>query len=455
MGELLKATLQEVSADANQTAIGDPVPVQFNPESLKLRLQNQTDGGRSRGRQRRQHNGASSTTLSMDLVFDTADEGTDDAPVSVRTKTAIVEKYVLPKQETSDAPPRLQFQWDQLIIAGIVESVDIDFDHFAENGAPLRAKVSLSIKEQDPQYTYIEGASGPAARNSTNTQPAGSNTTASPGRGTNNNRGGGDNSDRSDTALEGETAPDFLARHGLDPSAWRGLGVDLSAGLSLQAGVEIGFNASLGAGLGVGARLGVHAQAGISLEASLSTGSKKVDGDGAGLALSAAGGLQPAMETLKIRDTSGAANATRQAFGLGGGTSGGTGIDRSSDGRSRPPQASRSTGSVSTGADSQRDSTPGTTTPLLPKADPRATSFGYGVPLREFYPTALTQTEIRVCSGAVKPATDGGPAFRTQKTTPPWEALPKRDRGRALADSAEAERRQAGCAPDHPPCNCH
>lgn len=454
MGELLKATLQEVSADKNQTAIGDPVPVQFNPESLKLRLQNQTEGGRSRGRQRRQHTGASSTTLSMDLVFDTADEGTNEAPVSVRTKTAIVEKYVLPKEDTSDAPPRLQFQWDQLIIAGIVESIDIDFDHFAENGAPLRAKVSLSIKEQEPKYTYVEGASGPAARDSSRTQPAGGgNDRASPGSGTNTNGGDGSggNSDQSDTALEGETAPEFMARQGLDPSAWRGLGVDLSAGLSLEAGVEVGFRADLNAALGVGASFGVHAEAGVSLEASLGIGSsKKVNGDSAGLALSAAGGVQSAMETVKIQQTSRAAGAAQSEFGMETAKSGHD-KQTSPGASSQTPSAASSASKTASGTTRNRQSAPAAALP--PKADPRATSYGYGVPLRDLYPTALTQAEVRVCSGN-QPSAEAGPQFRKKMTTAPWEALPQRDRTRTLADSAEAKRRGDRCSYKHQPCHC-
>jgi hypothetical protein len=455
MGELLKATLQEVSADENQTAIGDPVPVQFNPESLKLRLQNQTEGGRSRGRQRRQHNGASSTTLSMDLVFDTADEGTDEAPVSVRTKTAIVEKYVLPKEETSDAPPRLQFQWDQLIIAGIVESLDIDFDHFAENGAPLRAKVSLSIKEQEPRYTFVEGASGPAARDASRSRPAGGgNAAAAPGSGTNASDGRSDSGDRIATALEGETAPEFMARQGLDPSAWRGLGADLSAGLSLVAGAEIAFNAGLSAGLGVGASLGVHAEARVSLEASLGMGAgagaastqgasapKRVDGDHAGLALSAAGGVRAALETLALRETSRTTGAARRAFGME------SQPEPSGPATTRPPSTAGAAGqAVSAPGRSAPSREPAAPSPALsPKADPRATSYGQGVPLRALYPTALTQAEVRVCS-ATHPGAEAGPPFRQHKTTPPWEALPQRDRPRSLADDLEARRRGRGCA---------
>lgn len=460
MAELLKALLQEVSADESQRPIGDPVPVQFNPTSLRLRLQNQTDGGRSRGRQRRQHNGASSTTLSMDLVFDTADEGSDEAPVSVRTKTAMVEKYLLPKDNTSDAPPRLQFQWDQLIIAGVVESLDVDFDHFAANGAPLRAKVSLSIKEQEPKYTYAAGASGPAARDSSAATPPGGGG-AAPGSGTNETPAGG-NSSLSDTALDGETAPEFLARHGLDPSAWRGLGVDLSAGLSLSAGVEVGFSAGLSASVGLGVSVGVMASAGVSLEASLGlnasavfagtaqagaapggagsaaatgaadtarTQSQKVNGDQAGLALSAAGGVQSAVERLKIQETQKASGASRSAFGI-------------------PATATPSASGPGSGA--SKPSAPAVAGPS--RADPRSAGFGFGVPLRPLYPTALAQTETSLCSSG--PGADGQPPFRRQVTTPPWQALPRRDSTRTLAESAESRRRRSPCDYIHHPCGC-
>lgn len=442
MTELLKATLQEVSADENQRPIGDPVPVQFNPTSLRLRLQNQTDGGRSRGRQRRQHNGASSTTLSMDLVFDTADEGSDAAPVSVRGKTAIVEKYLLPRDQTSDAPPRLQFQWDQLIIAGVVESVDIDFDHFAANGAPLRAKVSLSIKEQEPRYTFAAGASGPAARDSSAALPPGGSGAVAPGSGTNENTGGGNN--RSDTALADETAPDFLARHGLDPSAWRGLGVDLSADLSLSAGLEVGFSASLGASLGLGVAAGATAAAGISLEMSLGlnasavfagtaqagagTGSgasqtRKVNGDSAGLLLAAAGGVQAAVESVKIQETRTAAAASRSAFGA--------------------PAPTADAGAPPLPAGAVANTGAAAPVPGFVSADPRSASFGFGVPLRPLHPAALTLA-----------ATGASPPFRRQVTTPPWQALPARDSGRAQAEQAESNRRRTPCDYAPHPCSC-
>src|SRR5688572_16728002 len=97
MSTLEKATLQEIKSDDSRAPIGDPIPVQFNPTTLKLQLSNTIEGNRSRGRQARQYIGSSSTTLTLDLIFDTADEGTMDNPRSVREKTGQVEQFVLPK----------------------------------------------------------------------------------------------------------------------------------------------------------------------------------------------------------------------------------------------------------------------------------------------------------------------------------------------------------------------
>jgi Contractile injection system tube protein len=108
---LAKATLQEISAGKDAKPLGDPIPVQFNPESLKLSLSNKIEGGDTRGKQTRQYLGKSSTTLSFDLFFDTADQGMTDKPVSVRTQTALVERFVLPKGtgNKKQKPPKCRF----------------------------------------------------------------------------------------------------------------------------------------------------------------------------------------------------------------------------------------------------------------------------------------------------------------------------------------------------------
>ncbi len=488
MAELQKAKLQEVKADKNQKPIGVALPVQFNPGSLRLKLTNQSSGGRSRGNQRRQNNGQGSTVLSMDLVFDSADEGSEGTPVSVRNKTNIVERFVLPKERSSEAPPLLRFEWDKLIIVGIVESLDINFEHFASNGAPLRAKMSLSIKEQNPKYAYLKLGKG--KKDSDAAKNSGGNKSA-PGSGTNEQGGKSSNSDRSDTALDGESAAEFLARQGLDPNAWRGLDVDLSAGLSLQAGVEVGFSANLSTGLGIGVSAGISSNTGVSLEASLGIGASavltagaggsvgaavsaglssiggankagvshttKVSGNDAGKALSAAGGIRSAIETVKTKEIHAITSAAQTAFGLlaRGDNAGLVALAFASRATAAGTSVSYSplAASQKAGVGGNLPAAGGNRMPAnainLPRADPRSTSYGYGVPLEPLYAAALTQGQVRLCprneSGL---RADDGPNFRQEKTTPPWVALPRRDKTRALADQ-----KQTQCSSRN--CQCH
>jgi hypothetical protein len=312
MPSLTKATLQEISAD--KTA--KPIPkteleVQFNPQSLKLELANQIEGGDTRGRQNRQYLGHASTTLSFDLHFDSADLGTTNEPVSVREQTAMVERFVLPKGKGDDkqAPPKCRFHWNELIIDGIIESLSIDFELFAANGTPLRAKMSVALKEQNAKYELLEKKDRPAAKGRT---------------------------DKSAQALAGESAADFAVRMGLDPGAWRGIAGQLGASgsLSLQAGVAIDFSSSLSLGAGIG--IGISA------------------GASAGFALSAAGGLSASLATAAGVKSASAAASARLSFGM------------------------EARASVQT---------------RTPPADPRATTFGLGVPLR---PRASVAVRLKV-----------------------------------------------------------
>ena len=172
MGQLHKATLWEITSDERAEPVGAEIAVQLNPTSLRLQLSNQVEGGRSRGRQARQYLGTSSTVLSMELVFDTADEGTSEQPRSVLDKTRQLERFVLPQQDGKETPPKLRFHWGNLIFDGVVDSLTVDLDLFAASGVPLRAKVGLSIKGQDPEYQFLQ--SGPGANAGGNAPEPGS-----------------------------------------------------------------------------------------------------------------------------------------------------------------------------------------------------------------------------------------------------------------------------------------
>ena len=489
---LKKATLQEIKADASAAPIGDPIEVQFNPASLKLDLANTVEGGDTRS-QTRQFLGKTSTTLTFDLHFDTADEGTSAAPVSVRTRTAAIEKFVLPKAEgnAKQAPPKARFAWDKLIIDGIIESLSIDFDLFAPNGTPLRAKMGVSMKEQDAKYQALK--SGPGANQAIEASPPGS-----PGTGPGTTESGP--TDRSADALDGESAADFAARMGLDPSAWRGIAAQLGAGssLSLSAGVSIDFNSSLSAGAGIGFSAGIEASADVSLgasfgleaSASISAGaslsasvSASADAS-AGFALSAAGGVGAAIETVAIVQSQSAATDARRSFGsavpaLPPGTpsvtssAGATAIGAasipsasvsavtavpgvpppSSTPRPAMPDQSRAplqkSGARGQSLPSASAQAAAPAAPAPPMADPRATSFGFGVPLR---PRVGSAADLRSSAAAGRvPLRSRSPVADVlsshDPSAPPWTQLPPIGPSRA-ADRSQAQRhpaRRCGC----------
>lgn len=477
MSELCKAQLQEVSADANESPIGKPVPVQFNPSTLKLRLSNQVEGGESRGRQRRQQTGASSTVLSMELVFDSADEGSEAAPVSVRTKTAIVEKYVVPKTDGSEVPPRLRFQWNNFFLTGIVDGLDIEFDLFAANGTPLRARVSLSIKEQDPKYQYLAAGSG--ARGSGRAKPPGAPDLTQPGAGgagpgvtggpgasvgfgaaAGFGAGAGLSASLSagtsvGIALEGETGVEFATRMGLDPGAWRGLSTDLQSGLSLNAGAAVGFDARMSLAGGLGTKVGVQADAKVSLSAAIG-----VNGAGGaseptahstrakpGFALSTAGGVQAAIERVSMGQSKTAAEQTRQAFSTSASTASlAFDANMSTRQRQHPPLL---TSGISSAESAQL---PGSQSQL----DLRAISYGLGVPLQPLYPTVRVQQQPVIYRGGSDqaPGKTVFPPVAEHPAVSPWQALPHRDPGRKKADQLSQSRQSVcfnnSCGGSHP-----
>lgn len=480
MPALAKATLQEISAtEPAEPVNGAPaVEVQFNPQTLKLALASRVEGGDSKGKQVRQWIGKTSTTLSFDLHFDTADEGTTDKPVSVRTKTAMVEKYVLPKENPTEkqATPKVRFHWSELIFDGLIESLNIDFDLFAADGTPLRAKMAVTIKEQDAKYEL--GKSGPAANTPGNASPPGQGG-AGPG-----SIGFGASFDLSATALDGESAADFLARNGLDPAAWRGVAGQLGSALSLEGGLEVGFNAGLSVNAGVGVAVGVEVGGAASLEgafglqtdggAAISAGVALGGASSAGFALAAAGGVSAAIEAVAaVRSDSAAAEARRafESTPVAASSSPATSAARAAaaPGVGLPSPIAVTAGAALASKTSPSPSAPEQARPPLrtqglptlaaqaaapaapppPRADARATSFGFGVPLR---PRVGGAAELRSSALASRiPLRPRGAVTAVLEpddpTEPAWKHLP-RDAARVKADAEQMKRypaRACGC----------
>lgn len=326
MSALSKAELVEVSSGNNPQPVGTPDAVQFNPTSLRVQISNRTAGGQQAGAQARQRPGTGEMQVSFDLVFDTADDGAD-----VLTKTAIVERYVRPRgnRPGQEAPPRVQFSWGSFLVQGTMESANIDLDLFDAGGTPLRAKVSVTIKGQDPRWTYTPApTAAPAAGNSAS---------SSLPPGTPGTQGNNQSPDRIVQAIPGESLAQLAARAGFDPSAWRALADGATNPFKLELGQEVPMPASSGKGAasGSGAQGNDHGKTAASLplvNAGQATASGSGSNDGArnsryattdpvrkGQAVTTQGGLQGAIAQVKREAHQQGASTSLNAFGLDAG----------------------------------------------------------------------------------------------------------------------------------------
>lgn len=475
MSELEKATLQEISNDDKSTPVGDPVEVQFNPTTLRLQLRNSIEGGQSKGRQTRDYVGASSTVLTLDLTFDTADEGWTGWPVSVRDRTETVEYFMRPSSEGDEnqVVPRVRFCWGDLVLDGVVESLSLEFDHFASDGTPLRAKASLSLKEQDPRLELLESGRGANRRDGWDAPGGGLGFGAGVGLGLGFSAGIGVSAGfganlalgataglavgvggQASVALGGESLAELSARAGLDPARWRALAAGIEDPLWLEAGAEVSFSPSLDLSLGIAASSGASSGIDVSVEAKLgleTSGATRSALAEAGFALTAAGGVTSAIESVSIQTAEAAADAARSAFAAPAPPSTRRISPGTAEASARLPLASMA-------------STPGRRVfepaPAPPRADRRASSFGAGVPLRPL--RHVEEAAASVVQGATTPPSrrDVTSLWTADPTSPPWERLPRSDTARQRADESQRasdRRRACGCV-SHPKggprCRC-
>src|SRR3546814_7156348 len=86
-------------------------------------------------------------TLTLDLFFDSTEDGMDESARDVREQTRSI--YQLVKiQPKTHAPPRIRFRWGAGIsFKAIVERVEQSFELFAPTGVTLRATLSVTFRE--------------------------------------------------------------------------------------------------------------------------------------------------------------------------------------------------------------------------------------------------------------------------------------------------------------------
>jgi hypothetical protein len=241
-------------------------------------------------------------------------------------------------------------------------------------------------------------------------------------------RGGAAGAGRTAAALAGESVADFAARQGVDPTAWRAIAAQLDGStIALPAGRELDFSAALGAASALGAHAaGVEAgiartlDAAYGLEAAAGTVGREMS-NAAGFALAAAGGVAAAIAAVQSAKADAAANAARDAFAAPAmpDTSSGPPSGPTPPTQSRPALRGDVRGP---GLAAQQDS------PRVPTAssvDMRATSFGFGVPLRRRRSEAATaRTNTMQGAIALRPRMSSEVARARDPGAAPWTQLP-------------------------------
>ncbi|MCB8983624.1 MAG: LysM peptidoglycan-binding domain-containing protein [Ardenticatenaceae bacterium] len=148
--KVAKAYLIEIenyTTDVSQKEEGNQstkVEVHFNPQTLKLKFANQNTGGDQPNGASAQNVGNLTSDLTVELLFDTTETGSD-----VRELTKKVAYFIMPKEEGNRTPPRTRFQWGSLVFEGIADALEETLDYFSAEGVPMRATLSLTLKSDN------------------------------------------------------------------------------------------------------------------------------------------------------------------------------------------------------------------------------------------------------------------------------------------------------------------
>ncbi len=123
------------------------IPLKFNPTEYQLQKSNNFAEIAIPGLESPpiQFVRGSAEKLSVELLVDTSDTLED-----VRLKYVNALRDLMRIQIELHAPPIVRLVWDSEIFKGVLESLNITYVLFTPEGIPLRAKLSVSLKEYRP-----------------------------------------------------------------------------------------------------------------------------------------------------------------------------------------------------------------------------------------------------------------------------------------------------------------
>lgn len=217
--QILRARLVPIN-NGERVAEAEWIPVQFNPNSLRINYSNTMAAERSTGRSASpapQYIDKSESTFSVQLIYDTTvpgpaqgefswtkesvnnnssyleqektGEATHQANTDVRNLTKkITDQFIdptkSPQSNGHSVPRKCQFEWGAFIFRGMISSYSETLDFFSPEGIPLRATVALTLKEDSFQFEQLNIAAKQRAAlgfsNAANSQTATAPASAAP-----------------------------------------------------------------------------------------------------------------------------------------------------------------------------------------------------------------------------------------------------------------------------------
>lgn len=252
--KLVKAELHEIDLAKPEDPPKQKVPVQFNPETLKVTFANQIQtpegggGGGGSGDQRggaaQQFVGAGSTKLTLQLWFDVNAPQEGEELLDVRKMTEKVTFFITPAPDPKDKkkfiPPGVRFIWGSFQFDGIMESIEESLEFFSSEGIPLRASMTLNLTQQKID-TYKFPKPAPARKEITGTReltPVESGKTAQ---------------DMASKAGKGDDWQSVAAANGIENPR------NLQAGTLLDMDAQVGVSGGFGVSAGIGVSGGIGA----------------------------------------------------------------------------------------------------------------------------------------------------------------------------------------------------
>ena len=132
------------------------VPLHFNPSEYKVKKENTFAEVPIPGLESPplQYVRGGARVLTMDVLVDTSDDLSN-----VREKYVEKIEGLLAQNEKLHAPPIVEFGWAEQVFRGVLTSLEITYTLFHSDGTPLRAKLTISIKEYRPVDVRLKNAS--------------------------------------------------------------------------------------------------------------------------------------------------------------------------------------------------------------------------------------------------------------------------------------------------------